>query len=111
MKLRSWKNHPCPAATAGRNRIGATLPCRRMPAPVPDHSSLLLPDKGFVVFLPELVNAPCCSATQHKRADGNQQKQRYTDDQARLLHKNGSSSGCACFSLRFDQSGNLDTIQ
>src|SRR3989442_15507724 len=105
MKLRNWKNRPCPATTAGRNRIGATLPCRRYPWPVSDFSSLLLPEEAFVMFFPKLLDAPGRSARQQKRADGNEQKQSDADDQACLLHNVGSWSGCAFLNIRFDRPG------
>ena len=50
-----------------------------------------------MVFFPKLLDAPGRSARQQKRADGNQQKQRHAYDQARLLHRIGSSSVCAFF--------------
>ena len=49
------------------------------------------------MFFPKLLDAPGRLAPQHKRADGNQQKQRHAYDQARLLHRIGSSSVCAFF--------------
>src|SRR5580765_8081975 len=110
MKLQSWKNRPYPATTAARNRIGAIRPCRRQPSAVRDLSSLLLPDEALVMFFPKLLDAPGRSARQQKCADGNQQKQRDTDNQARLLHRNGFSSGCAFFSLRFHHPGNARMI-
>src|SRR5260221_5772380 len=48
MKLRSWKNRPCPATTAARNQIGAIHPCRRWPSPVPDPSLFFLPDEDVL---------------------------------------------------------------
>ena len=64
------------------------------------------------MFFPNLLDAPGRSARQQKRADGNQQKQRHADDQARLLHRIGSSSGCASRGIRFDHPGeNGATVQ
>src|SRR5438552_17152289 len=105
MKLRNWKNRPCPATTAARTRTGAILPCRRWLSPVPDLSWLLLPDETLVVFLPKLFDVPGCPAPQQKRADGNQQKQRHADDQGRLFHRIGSSQSCAFFSIGFVRPG------
>src|SRR5436190_6502445 len=110
MKLQSWKNRPCPATTAARNRIGAILPCRRQPSAIRDLSSLLLPDEALVMFFPKLLDAPGRPARQQKRADGNQKQQRHTDDHARLLHRNGSSSGCASLSIRLDRTGNVNSV-
>src|ERR1051325_7822033 len=103
MKWRNWRNTPCPATTAGRNRTGATLPCRtrRLPGSVP--SSFLLSDETLVVFLPELLDVPGGFAPEEKCASGNQQQQRRSNDQARLLHKDCSSSGCGSLSIRRDR--------
>src|SRR5262245_34247317 len=86
MKLRNWKNLPCPAATAERSRIGAKRPCPRPLSPVPDRSLLLLPEETFVLFLTKPHDGPGRPARQQKRAHANQQKQRHANDQARLLH-------------------------
>src|SRR5438270_438452 len=105
MKLRSWKNRPCPATTAARSRTGARLPCRRCLSPVPDLSWLFLPDETLVVFLSKLFDVPGCPAPQQKRADGNQQKQPHADDQGRLFHRIGSSQSCEFFSIGFVRPG------
>ena len=57
------------------------------------------------MFFPKLLDAPGRSARQQERADENQQKQRHADDQAHLLHRVGSSSGCASLGIRFDRPG------
>ena len=61
------------------------------------------------MFFPKLLDAPGRSARQQERADENQQKQRRADDQARLLHRVGSSSGCASLGIRFDRPGENGT--
>jgi len=64
------------------------------------------------MFFPKLLDAPGRSARQQERAEENQQKQRHADDQARLLHRVGSSSGCASLGIRFDRPGeNGTTVQ
>jgi hypothetical protein len=64
------------------------------------------------MFFPKLLDAPGRSARQQERADENQQKQRHANDQARLLHRVGSSSGYASLGIGFDRPGeNGSTIQ